>query len=273
MVACTSRVTSPLRSSATSRWRSPARDGRGSGAPETLATALAGTDQLLLISATDQGQRVAQHENVVATALRAGVDLIAYTSVLHADTSTIALASEHQATEAIIRASGLPYVFLRPSWYLENYTANLAPALQYGAIFGSAGDGRISAATRADYAAAAAAVLTAGGPAGTAYELGGDTPFTMAELAAEVSRQTGKQIAYQNLPADEYTKVLVNAGLPEPYAATLADSDLGIARGELFTDSGHLRTLIGRPSTPLADGVAVALKGLKGLKGLDGPEG
>jgi NAD(P)H dehydrogenase (quinone) len=229
--------------------------------PETLSAAFAGTDKLLLISSSEVGQRVEQHRNVVTAAVNAGVSLIAYTSVLRADTSGLALATEHKATENIISESGLRYVFLRNGWYLENYTENLAPALQHGAILGSAGSGRVAAASRADYAAAAAAVLTADIDANTIYELGGDQPFTITDLAAEVSRQSGTPVAYQDLPADEYAQALGAAGLPEAYAGILADSDLGLARGELHTESGELRELIQRPTTTLADAVTAALKG------------
>ncbi|WP_322755774.1 SDR family oxidoreductase [Frankia sp. Cas3] len=228
--------------------------------PETLATAFAGTDKLLLVSSNEVGQRVAQHRNVVDAAVQAGVSLIVYTSVLYAQTSGIALAAEHKATEDVIRASGLAYVFLRNGWYIENYTENLAPAFEHGAILGSAGAGRVSGATRADFAAAAAAVLAGEGHAGTVYELGGDQPFTLAELAAEVTAQSGKPVVYADLPVEEYTKALVGAGLPEAFAGVLSDSDLGIARGELFTDSGELSQLIGRPTTTLAEAVATALK-------------
>ncbi|MEV1289154.1 SDR family oxidoreductase [Micromonospora sp. NPDC049679] len=227
--------------------------------PETLAEAFAGTDRLLLISGSEVGQRVAQHANVVAAAKAAGVRLIAYTSILNADTSGVSLATEHRASEALVRDSGLPFVLLRNGWYLENYTANLAPALQHGAIFGTAGEGRVAAATRADFAAAAAAVLAGEGHENAVYELGADQSFTMAELAAEVTRQSGTEVVYRDLPAEEYTKVLVGVGLPEPVAAMLADSDQGIARGELATDSGDLRTLIGRPTTTLAEGIGAAL--------------
>ncbi|GLZ11468.1 NAD(P)-dependent oxidoreductase [Actinomadura sp. NBRC 104425] len=229
--------------------------------PKTLAAALAGTTRLLLVSGSEVGRRVPQHRNVVEAAAAANVELIAYTGILNCDTSKMVLAEEHKATEAVIRESGLPHVFLRNGWYLENYTENLAPALESGTLIGAAGDGRIAAATRADYAAAAAAVLTGDGHAGKTYELGGDTPFTMAELAAELSRQTGRDIAYRNMSEEEYAKALVAAGVPEPYAKTLADSDTGIARGDLTTGSGHLRALIGRPTTALADAVAAALKG------------
>jgi NAD(P)H dehydrogenase (quinone) len=227
--------------------------------PETLTSAFAGTDKLLLISSSEVGQRAAQHASAVRAAVAAGVNLIAYTSILRADTSELALAAEHKATEELIAESGLPYVFLRNGWYIENYTANLAPAFQFGAIAGSAGDGKISGATRADYAAAAGAVLTTDGHAGKAYELGGDA-FTMSEFAAEVAAQSGKAVAYQSLPAEAYTKVLVDAGLPAPFAGILVDSDLGASRGGLFTESSDLRHLIGRPSTPLADAVAAAVK-------------
>lgn len=228
--------------------------------PQTLAGALAGTDRLLLISSHEVGSRVEQHSNVVEAAKAAGVGLIAYTSLLRADTARMTLAAEHRATEEIIRGSGLPYVLLRNSWYFENYTATLAQMLQHRAVLGSAGDGRVSAATRADYAAAAAAVLTGSGHANAVYELGGDESFTLAELATELTRQTGTEITYRDLPVEEYTRVLVGAGLPEPVAAVVADSDLGIARGEVYTDSGDLRKLIGRPTTTLAEALEVAIR-------------
>ena len=228
--------------------------------PETLDAALAGTDKLLLISGTEFGQRLAQHTNVVNAAVAAGVSLIVYTSIANADTTSNPIAPEHQATEVVIRESGLPYVFLRNSWYFENYTENLAPVLQSGVVLGAAGDGQISAATRADYAAAAAAVLTGDGPVNVAYELGGDTPFTLAEYAAEVARQTGKQIAYQNVSEEEYAQALLGFGMPEPFARTLAGVDTSITKGELFVGSGDLSRLAGRPTTSLADAVALALK-------------
>jgi NAD(P)H dehydrogenase (quinone) len=227
--------------------------------PETLAAAFAGTHRLLLVSGNDIGRRLAQHENVVQAALDAGVELIAYTSILHADTNGMKLAEEHRATETMIRESGLPYVFLRNGWYIENITDNLATALQLGTIAGSAGDGRISGASRADFAAAAGVVLAGDGHEGAVYELGG-TPYTMTELAAEVAAQSGEPVTYQNLSADAYTQVLLGAGLPAPFADLLVDSDLGAARGELLTTSSDLERLIGRPSTPLTDVVATAVK-------------
>jgi NAD(P)H dehydrogenase (quinone) len=228
--------------------------------PETLATAFAGAEKVLLVSSSEVGRRVPQHAAVIEAARRAGVRLLAYTSVLHGEASRLALAAEHQATEAALRASGLAWVFLRNGWYMENYTEHLGPALQHGAFVGSAGAGRIAAATRADFAEAAVAVLTGPGHENKAYELTGDRPFTMAELATEVSRQVGKTIVYTDLPPEQYKAVLTGAGVPGPYADLLVDSDLGIARGELDDASGDLRRLIGRPTTPLADAVADALR-------------
>jgi NAD(P)H dehydrogenase (quinone) len=227
--------------------------------PESLASALAGVEKVLLVSSSEVGKRAAQHAAVIDAARRAGIRLLAYTSVLRATTSRLGLAAEHAATEHAIRASGLPFVLLRNGWYIENYTEHLGPALQHGVIVGSAGEGRIAAATRADYAEAAVAVLTGSGHENATYELAGDRPFTMAELAAEVSRRVGRTIAYQDLPPDRYKAVLTGAGLPEPYADLLVDSDLGIAKGELDDATGDLRRLIGRPTTPLAEAVAAAL--------------
>ena len=227
--------------------------------PASLRGAFAAGDSVLLVSGPVIGQRARQHQNVIDAAASAGVALLAYTSIANAGTATMRLAQEHQATEAALRASGVPFALLRNSWYTENYTAQLGTILQYGTVTGSAGDGRVSAATRADYAAAAAAVLTAGGQAGQVYELGGDQAFTLAELAAEIGGQTGRDISYRDLPEQEYAQVLVAAGVPAPAAQVIADADRGLARGELFTDSGDLHRLIGRPSTSLPDAIAAAL--------------
>jgi NAD(P)H dehydrogenase (quinone) len=228
--------------------------------PETLDAAFAGVDRLLLISSSEVGGRVPQHRNVIEAARRAGVGLVAYTSILHADTTPLGLGAEHRETEALLRASGLPHVLLRNGWYTENYLASLPAALQHGAFVGCAGQGRIASAARADYAAAAVAVLTGEGQAGKVYELAGDTAYTLAELAAEVSRQTGRQIGYADMPQAEFRNVLVGAGLPEPIADLLADSDAGAARGGLFDDGRQLSALIGRPTTPLSALVETALK-------------
>jgi NAD(P)H dehydrogenase (quinone) len=197
---------------------------------------------------------------VIDAAKRAGVRLLVYTSILHAPSSTLALAAEHRATEEAIRASGLPFVFLRNGWYIENYTENLGPVLAQGAILGSSGDGRVAAATRADFAAAAVAVLTGAGQENRIYELAGDEPFSMADLAAEVSSRAGKPVAYRDLPPGDYRKVLIGTGAPEPFAELLVDSSVGIGGGALDDESGDLRRLIGHPTTPLAEAVAAALR-------------
>ena len=228
--------------------------------PETLDAALAGVERLLLVSSNEVNQRLPQHENVVQAALRAGVGFLAYTSIAKADTSGMQLAAEHLATEQIIHESGIGFAFLRNSWYFENYTDQLASIQQHGAVFGSAGNGRVSAASRADYAAAAATVLTTDTHENKIYELGGDTAFTLAELAAEISKQTGDEIVYRDLPVEEFAQALIGAGLPEPLANILADADLGIKRGDLLVESGDLSRLTGRPTTTLADAVSQALK-------------
>jgi NAD(P)H dehydrogenase (quinone) len=228
-------------------------------APETLAPALAGIDTLLLISGSEIGQRSAQHRAVIDAAKAAGVGHIVYTSLLRADTSPMSLAAEHRETEEMIKASGLTYTILRNGWYTENYTGSVPGAVQAGALVGSAGDGRISSASRADYADAAVAVLTAGDHAGKTYELAGDASYTLGELAAEVSAQTGKTIPYQNLPQDEYAKILVSVGLPEGFAGTLASFDVDASNGALFHDGKDLSRLIGRPTTPMSASVANVL--------------
>lgn len=230
--------------------------------PGTLAQALKGVDVLLLISSDAIGQRVPQHRNVIEAAKAAGVKRIAYTSILHADTTPIGLGVEHHATETMIRESGLDYTLLRNSWYLENYAGAIAGALHAGAFVGSAGEGRISAASRADYADAAAVVLTSEGHAGKTYELAGDEAFTLADLAAETSRQTGRDLPYNNLPEAAYVEVLKSIGLPPSVAAMLAQSDVGAAQGGLFNDSRQLSRLIGRPTTPWTAFVAGVLESL-----------
>jgi NAD(P)H dehydrogenase (quinone) len=224
--------------------------------PETLATALAGAERVLLISSSEVGQRLPQHQAVVQAAQAAGVAQLVYTSLLRADTSPLGLGAEHAATEVRIRASGLRHVILRNGWYTENYLASVPPALQHGAYIGSAGEGRIASATRADYAAAAAAVLTQPIGENRCYELAGDDSYTLAELVAELNAQTGKAVAYVNLPPAEFEAALNGAGLPAPLAALLADSDVGAAQGGLFDDGHQLSALIGRPTTPLAQALA-----------------
>lgn len=228
-------------------------------APETLAPGLAGVTRLLLISGNAVGSRVPQHQAVIEAAKAAGVQLIAYTSILRAQTSPVLLAAEHKATEDLLTASGVPHALLRNGWYTENYLPGAGAAVAHGVLIGSAGEGVVSAAARADYAEAAAVVLTRG-EAGT-YELAGDTGFTLAELAAAVSDIAGKPVPFQNLPQADYAKALEGAGLPAPFAAILADSDARVAEGALFDDSKTLSGLIGRPTTPWRETIAAGLQG------------
>lgn len=226
---------------------------------DSLREVFSRADRVLFVSGNEVGQRITQHRNVIQAAKDVGVQLIAYTSIANADRTTMQLAAEHQATEQLLAESGVPFALLRNSWYIENYTAQLPTYLEYGAVVGSAGEGRASAATRADYAEAAAAVMIGEDQAGKVYELGGDDAFTMAELADEVSRASGRPVTYQDLPVEEYTQVLVKAGVPEPYAAALAESDRGVARGDLLVTSGDLSRLIGHPTTSMAAAVQAAV--------------
>lgn len=219
--------------------------------PETLDAAFAGASKVLLISASEVGRRLPQHQNAIAAIQRAKPQLLVYTSILNAATSGMSLAAEHWPTEELVRATGIPFVILRNGWYFENYTENFGPALQYGAIAGSAGNGRVSAASRADYAAAAATVLTQDGHEGKVYELAGDASFSMQDLADALSRKSGKSIAYHDMPMPDYRAMLVSAGLPAAVAYMLADADRSLANGELESTSGDLRKLIGRPTTTL----------------------
>ncbi|MEU2824499.1 SDR family oxidoreductase [Streptomyces bacillaris] len=227
--------------------------------PETLAGAFRTGDRVLLISGSEVGKRVAQHTAVIEAAKAAGVAQLTYTGILGGPDADFALADEHKATERLILDSGLPYTFLRNGWYTENYTANLAPVLAHGAVVSNAGEGRVASASRADYAAAAAAVVTGEGHLGKAYELSGDTAWSFAEYAALLSEVTGKEIAYDDVPAAVHQEILVGAGLPEGFAAILTDVDEAIGRGRLAGTSGDLARLIGRPTTPLATTVRAAL--------------
>ncbi|TWB49226.1 NAD(P)H dehydrogenase (quinone) [Rhizobium sp. ERR 922] len=228
--------------------------------PDTLGPALAGVEKLLLISSTEVSGRLPRHSAVIEAAKANGVSLIAYTSMLHADTSPARLAIEHRQTEEVIAASGLSTVILRNGWYTENHLMALPAALEHGAFVGAAKDGRFSSAARQDYAEAAAVVLATDGHAGKTYELAADQAFTLAELAAEVSRQSGKAVVYNDLSEIAYRDVLTGAGLPGDLAALLADADAAASRGALFDDSGVLGRLIGRPTTSLQSLVAAALR-------------
>lgn len=225
--------------------------------PETLEAALQGVEKFLLISSGSFDNRQQQHLNAIQAAQKAGVQHIVYTSILNA--GDMALAADHKATEQHLLNSGLTYTLLRNGWYNENYAGSIQQAAQTGALYGSAGGGKISAASRQDFAEAAAAVLSTSGHENTTYELGGTESFTLSELAAEISKQTGKEVTYHDLPQAEYQKLLEQVGLPAPLAFVFADSDTGISRGELFTERTDLQDLIGRKTTPIAESVALVL--------------
>lgn len=225
------------------------------GDEAALTKALQGVDKLLIISSSEVGQRAPQHRNIINAAKAAGVKFIAYTSLLHADTSPLGLADEHVATEKMLADSGIPYALLRNGWYTENYLASAPAALEHGVFIGAAGEGKIASATRADYAAAAARVIAEDGHAGKVYELAGDHGWTLSELAAELAKQSGKNVVYQNLSQADFAAALKSVGLPAGLADMLADSDVGASKGGLFDDSHTLSKLIGRPSTSLADSV------------------
>lgn len=221
-----------------------------------FTTALQGIDKLLLISSSEVGQRTPQHRNVINAAKSARVKFIAYTSLLHADTSPLGLADEHVATEKMLAESGLDYALLRNGWYSENYLASAPAALEHGVFISAAGDGKIAAATRADYAAAAARIISEEGHAGKIYELAGDEGWTLSQLAAELAQQSGKKVVYQNLSEADFAAALKGFGLPAGLAEMLADSDIGASKGGLFDDSHTLSTLIKRPTTSLAESVS-----------------
>lgn len=230
--------------------------------PQTLRTAFAGVNKLLLISSSEVGQRAAQHANVIAAARDAGVALLVYTSILHADSSPLPLAEEHKATEQALAASGLPYTLLRNGWYTENYAASVPAALQFGVVLGAAGEGRIASAARADYAAAAAQVLLSDNQAGKVYELAGDDSYTLSEFAAAIAQISAKNVSYNDMSEADFTVALTQAGLPAPLATMLAESDTGASKGGLFDDSHSLSALIGRSTTPYQEVIAAQLNTL-----------
>jgi len=228
---------------------------------DSLVKALSGADKFLLISSSGASEeRVKQHLNAVAAAKQAGVKHVVYTSITQADTNPISFSWVHRDTESALRESGIPFTILRNNWYFENLLGSVGAALEHGAFIGSAGEGRVGYAARADYAAAAAAVLTGEGHEGKVYELTGDVAIANAALAAEVTAQSGKQVGYASLPEQEYAKALEGFGLPAEVAADLAQADVAISEGALSEATDSLSTLIGRPTTTVAAAVTQALK-------------
>ena len=225
----------------------------------SLITALQGVDKLLLISSSEVGKRTIQHRNVIEAAKSADVQFIAYTSILHADRSQLSLHVEHVETEKMLADSGISYTLLRNGWYTENYLASVPAALEHGVFLGAAGDGKIASATRADYALAAARVISEEGHIGKVYELAGDEAWTLEQLAKELTKQSGKQVIYNNLSQADFVAALKTAGLPDKLSNMLADSDIGASKGGLFDDSHTLSKLIGRRTTTLAESIKAIL--------------
>lgn len=230
--------------------------------PQTLVSAFSSVEKVLLISSSEVGKREAQHQAVIDAARQAGVQLIGYTSLLHADRSPLGLGVEHRATEAALAASGVPHVILRNGWYNENHAASIAPAVAHGAFIGAADDGQIASAARADYAEAAARVMTLSDQAGKVYELAGDTAYTLSAFAAEIAASSGKAVAYHNLSEADFAAALQGAGLPDWLATMLADSDRGAAQQGLYDDSRTLSQLIGRQTTPWQETVRATVSSL-----------
>ncbi|WP_378734413.1 SDR family oxidoreductase [Nocardia brasiliensis] len=224
-----------------------------------LDRAFTGVDRVLLVSGNVFGARVSQHTNVIRAAERAGVDLLAYTSIPRATENPLILAQEHIGTEAVLANAAVPHVLLRNSWYWENYVPELAHAVETGVLYGAAGDGRVAGAARADFADAAAKVLTTDGHAGQVYELGGDEHLTSADLAQAMSQASGKPVRYENLSEADYVAALERAGTPADFAKVLGDSSAGIATGILDVHTGDLQKLLGRPSTPAVEVFRAAL--------------
>lgn len=231
--------------------------------PETLAPAFDGVDVLLLVSGSEVGQRVQQHANVVEAAKAAGVRHLVYTSVSQATTSTLVLAPEHKATEELIEASGLTATILRNGWYTENYLGTVEQARETGVVLGSVGDGLVASASRKDYAEAAAVVLVAADAdpslEGAFYELSGDVAWDHSFLAATIGEIVGREVVYQDVPPEVHTQALLDAGLDEGTAGFVVALDAGTRAGLLGETSGELSRLIGRPTTPLAEGLKAAV--------------
>ncbi|MFW3168701.1 SDR family oxidoreductase [Geodermatophilus sp. CPCC 206100] len=226
--------------------------------PATLDAVLAAGDTVLLVSGSQPGARVAQHRAVVDAAVRAGVARIAYTSILGAEDTPLVLAPDHQATEAMIRESGLPFTLLRNGWYSENYVQPLQQARETGVVASSVGDGRVASATRADYAAAAAAVLTGEGHENAAYELSGDTAWSFDDLAATYSELLGREVTYVRRTPEEQRAALLAAGLDEGTAGFVVTMEGNIRDGALAHTTGDLARLAGRHTTPLVEALRPA---------------
>lgn len=229
---------------------------------EGLDVQLKDIERLLLISSNEIGKRARHHKNVIEATKNAGVKWLVYTSVLHADSTTLNLAGEHLETEKMLKNSGVNYTILRNGWYTENYTGSIGGALAGGAFIGSGGSGKISSAARVDFAEAAATVISDESYKGKVYELAGDNAYTLADLAAEISKQTGKTIPYRDLPETEYAKILESFDIQKGFAQAIASWDVSVSKGDLYDNSMQLSKIIGRPTTSMAESVRLVLNQL-----------
>lgn len=228
--------------------------------PPSLIAAFEGVDRVLVISGSELGRRVQQHANAIDAARDAGVSLVAYTSILRAGEATVnPLLEEHVGTEQYLESSGLPFVMLRHGFYTENYVAQARQALASGELVTSAGEGRTASASRRDFAAAAAEVLTSPGHEGRRYALAGDTGWTMHDLAEVVGRVESQQVHVRQVDAALHLETLLGTGVPEPFAKVMVAIDQAVLAGELDTAGDDLARLAGRPTTPLDEGLPAAL--------------
>lgn len=230
--------------------------------PETLATAFAGVDRLLLISADgDNETRIRQHGNAVEAAQRAGVGFIAYTSLANAMESPIFLAPTHRATEEAIRKTGIPYAFLRNNWYLENEISGIQGVMAGAPWVTSAGSGKVGWALQQDYAEAAAAVLTGSGHENKIYELSGKL-LTQEELASALGAVLGKEVPVQQVDDAAYAEIMKGAGVPDFVIPMLVGIQEGIRSGALEVESGDFEKLLDRPLAPIQEALGQIVRSL-----------
>ena len=223
--------------------------------PASLGAAFAEVDRLLLISTDgDNETRIRQHKTAVKAAQEAGVHLIAYTSIINASHNPMSLAEVHRATEEAIQTTGIPFVFLRNNWYLENELGFVQAALAGAPFNTSAGKGRVGWALRSDYAQAAAAVLAGSGHENKVYELSGPLA-DYDELAEALSQVLGKPEKVVHIDDVAYGKILAGSGMPDFVVTLLVGFASKIREGSLAVEGNDLQKLLGRPATPLREGL------------------
>ena len=230
--------------------------------PQSLDSAFAGIDRLLIISADgDNETRIRQHRDAVAAAERAGVKFIAYTSLVNATESKNLFAPTHQATEEAILKTGIPYSFLRNNWYLENEIPGIQGVLAGAPWVTSAGDGRVGWALQQDYAEAAATVLSGNGHENKIYELSGKS-LTQEEFVSLLGSVLGKEVTVQQVDDTTYADIMKNAGIPDFVIPILVDIQKSIREGTLDFESNDFEKVLGRPATPIKEALTQILNGI-----------